>query len=102
MKAFENCEFTEAYIVDNQNRLTGKTKVNDLLGSGKKAENTPYPLAINSSSTISEAIVKASNFVGESIPVIDDDKTLLGVVTEADLFSEYLEIQEAISKIEKD
>jgi len=59
-------------------------------------------LAINSSSTISDAIVKASNFVGESIPVIDDDKTLLGVVTEADLFSEYLEIQEAISKIEKD
>ena len=102
MKAFENCEFTEAYIVDNQNRLTGKTKVNDILGRGKKAENTPYPLAINSSSTISEAIVKASNFVGESIPVIDNDKTLLGVVTEADLFSEYLEIQEAISKIEKD
>ena len=67
-----------------------------------KNKKTSYPLTINSSATISDSIVKASNFVGESIPVTDNDKKLLGVVTEADLFSEYLDIQEAISKIEKD
>ncbi|MAN21300.1 MAG: hypothetical protein CMQ65_04280, partial [Gammaproteobacteria bacterium] len=43
------------------------------------------PLTIDSNSSVSEAIVKASNFVGESIPVVSSDGLLLGVVTEADL-----------------
>jgi CIC family chloride channel protein len=102
MKAFQNSEFTEAYIIDKSDRLIGKIKVNDLLGEKKKVKSNPNPLTINSSSTVSDAIIKASNFVGESIPVIKDDKTLLGVVTEADLFSEYLHVQDAISKIERD
>ena len=37
--------------------------------------------------SVSEAITKASSFVGESIPVVDHENRLLGVVTEADLFS---------------
>ena len=37
--------------------------------------------------SVSEAINKASSFIGESIPVVDDENRLLGVVTEADLFS---------------
>ena len=44
--------------------------------------------------SVSEAINKASSFIGESIPVVDDENRLLGVVTEADLFSEYLSVQE--------
>ena len=51
---------------------------------------------------IPEAIKKATDFVGESIPVIDTSRKLLGVITEADLFSQYLKTQENISKIEKD
>ena len=54
------------------------------------------------SDSISDAIEKASNFVGESIPIIDEDNMLLGVITEADLFSQYLEVQSKISNIEKD
>ena len=52
--------------------------------------------------SVSEAINKASSFIGESIPVVDDENRLLGVVTEADLFSEYLSVQEKITLIEKD
>ena len=57
---------------------------------------------MRSNETVSEGIAKASNFVGESIPVVDDNNKLIGVVTEADLFSEYLQVQQKISLIEKD
>ena len=61
-----------------------------------------HPLIIKETDTISDAIKKASNFVGESIPILKEDNTLLGVITEADLFSQYLEVQSTISNIEKD
>ena len=60
------------------------------------------PLYIEKSSNISDAIIKISNFVGESVPVVDGDRTLKGVVTESDLFIEYLKVQDKISEIEKD
>ena len=60
------------------------------------------PLVINSKLSVSEAIVIASDFVGESIPVVDGSNTLLGVITEADLFSAYLNVQSEITEIEKD
>ena len=53
-------------------------------------------------STISDAIIKVSNFVGESVPVTDELGILRGVVTESDLFLEYLKVQDQISEIEKD
>ena len=40
--------------------------------------------------------------MGESVPVVDGDRTLKGVVTESDLFIEYLKVQDKISEIEKD
>ena len=43
-----------------------------------------------------------SNFVGESVPVTDELGILKGVVTESDLFLEYLKVQDQISEIEKD
>lgn len=98
---FQDSDFTEAYLVENGNKLVGKVKVNDVLKVGSEIKPT-YPLTIRASDTISESIEKASNFVGESIPIIDKDNNLLGVITEADLFSQYLEVQGQISNIEKD
>ena len=40
--------------------------------------------------------------MGESVPVTDNNGILKGVVTESDLFLEYLKVQEQISEIEKD
>ena len=98
---FRDTDFTEAYVVDSHNKLIGKVKVNDVLKAGDEI-NPSYPLTIAASNTISEAIEKASNFVGESIPIIDEHNVLMGVITEADLFSQYLEVQRKISNIEKD
>ena len=59
------------------------------------------PLTLDINESISQAITKASNFVGESIPVLDQSKKLVGVITEADLFLQYLSVQENISNIER-
>ena len=103
IKYFEESDFTEAYIVDLDNTLVGKIKVNEVLKAEKVIPNNlDNILTLNENDTVSEAIKKASNFVGESIPVIDRSNKFLGVITEADLFSQYLMTQESISKIEKD
>ena len=81
----------------------GKTKVNYVLSSkSKNLIQEKNPLYIEKSSNISDAIVKASNFVGESIPITDQVGKLIGVVTESDLFLEYIKVQNQISEIEKD
>ena len=98
---FRETDFTEAYVVNGSNKLIGKVKVNDLLRVGDQIKPS-HPLIIRETDTISDAIEKASNFVGESIPVLDKNDKLLGVITEADLFSQYLEVQSRISNIEKD
>jgi CIC family chloride channel protein len=49
-----------------------------------------------------EAIEVASDFVGETIPVIEQPSgKMIGVVSEADLFSAYLDIQEHVQDVEK-
>ncbi len=49
-----------------------------------------------------EAIEVASDFVGETIPVIEQPSgKMIGVVSESDLFSAYLDIQEHVQDVEK-
>ena len=90
-------------FVNDNGLLLGKTKVNALLQKNNTTliEDTS-PLTLNVNLDVSDAIVKVSNFVGESIPVVDNDGKLLGVLNEADLFLQYLKVQDEISHIEKD
>ena len=100
---FETTDFTEAYFIDDDGKLVGKTKVNSILSDNSTSIiQEDRPLYIEKASNISDAIVKISNFVGESVPVVDRNQILKGVVTEADLFLEYLKVQDKISEIEKD
>ena len=100
---FETTGFTEAYFIDDYGKLVGKTKVNAVLSdSSTNIVQENSPLYIEKESNISDAIIKISNFVGESVPVVDRDQILKGVVTESDLFLEYLKVQDKISEIEKD
>lgn len=100
---FVTTGLTEAYFIDDYGKLVGKTKVNALLSdSSLNIVQENSPLYIEKESNISDAIIKISNFVGESVPVVDRDQILKGVVTESDLFLEYLKVQDKISEIEKD
>ena len=60
------------------------------------------PISIKHDASLLQAIEVASNFVGESLPVINRDTGhLLGVVTEADLFSLYLGLQNRVADLER-
>jgi CIC family chloride channel protein len=61
-----------------------------------------FHLSFTSDQDMLEAIEVASDFVGETIPVIEQPNgKMIGVVNEADLFSAYLDIQEHVQDVEK-
>ena len=47
-------------------------------------------LFLNSSDTVLKSIDKVKDFVGESIPVIDEKGFILGIISESDLFNSLL------------
>mgnify|MGYP001338276005 FL=1 len=47
-------------------------------------------LSLKSSDTILDAIDKVKDFVGESIPIIDEKEYILGIISESDLFNALL------------
>ena len=58
--------------------------------------------SIKLDASIMQAIEVASDFVGESIPVISrSDGKLAGVVTEADIFQAYMSTQVRINDLER-
>ena len=60
------------------------------------------PISIKHDASLQQAIEVASNFVGESIPIVNrDTKAFHGVVTEADLFKLYLTLQSRITDLER-
>ena len=60
------------------------------------------PIILNSNISLLDAIKKLSNFVGESIPIIDkQSKKLIGIISENDVLAAYLEISDEINHIEK-
>jgi CIC family chloride channel protein len=88
----------EAYIVDSANHYIGTISMNQLVAlsmadrpmtptAGEFAK--PEPLILSPDNSIWEAMAKLENFVGESIPVVDN-QVLVGVVFEASIVRAYL------------
>lgn len=89
---------TEAYVCDNEGILLGKVNVLDLHGAGalKEVMDTE-PLTFKGADSLTHAMEKASEFVGESIPVVEDGR-LVAALTEGDLFNKVLFVQAALRK----
>ena len=97
---------TEAYCLSDNGDLEGKINIIDLLDVTKdvvvKDIMDPKPLILRSDQSMLEAIEIASNFVGESIPVLHaKTRQMTGIVTESDLFTAYLKIQSRVQDVEK-
>jgi CIC family chloride channel protein len=86
---------SEAYCIDKKGKFLGKNKtISNFL------EKEPTSIKLDAS--ILQAIEVASDFVGESIPVISRlDGKLAGVVTEADIFQAYMSTQVKINDLER-
>ena len=98
-------EITEAYLVDEKNIYQGKIRLVDLLANTAQKqcyilrENNEVLLTDNDS--VLQGIETCKNFVGESIPVINKERnTLVGIITESDLFTAYLELNRQIRDLE--
>lgn len=86
---------SEGYIINPKGKLLGKVLLPDLIlikNKNKAPNKSLYInfLTINENNNILEAIELIKDFVGESVPIIDNGKNLIGVITESDLFSELL------------
>ena len=103
-------QVSEAYILDEKNTFVGKVLLFKLMAARQVRKTDPAeladlvehnPLVLDKESSVAAAIETASDFVGESIPVVDlETHTLVGVITEADLLQAYLELQNDARAIE--
>jgi CIC family chloride channel protein len=59
------------------------------------------PVLLNHDASVLQAMEVASNFVGETIPVIQQENgRMVGVVSEADIFDAYLATQSRVHDLE--
>ena len=95
---------TEVYLTNDKQEFLGKVLLSSLTKTtsiGAIDEIEEKPLLLFSDSSVLDAIKIASDFVGESIPIIDrTNNRLQGVITESDLLKAYLSIQKETQKIE--
>ena len=59
------------------------------------------PLFLKANMSILETIKTLEKFVGENIPILDNNKKLVGIISENDVLKAYSEITESIRNIEK-
>ena len=105
IKILSKAKTGEGYIIDPKGLLIGKILLPEiLLISDKKLppKKKLYKnfLSLNSKSNVLEAIDKIKNFVGESVPVIEGNQRMLGVITESDLFNELVSAENSRKKEE--
>ena len=98
-------DVTEAYLLDDKDIFIGKIIITDIVKESPDAFVMNYlldnPLSIKSDASLQQCIEVASEFVGETIPIIDrKSNTLMGVVSEADIFQAYLKLQNTVIDLE--
>ena len=106
IKQMTGTKVSEGYIIDKNGEFCGKVSLHALLvvagNTSVRAVLDANPIIIKDDASLQQAIELASGFVGESIPVVDvNTNRMLGVVTEADLFSLYLSLQTKIVDLER-
>ena len=106
IRELAKAEVTEGYLVDGKNKFHGKLRLHELLSQKDGTPALPLadsaPISIKHDASLQQAIEVASDFVGESIPVINRaEGKIVGVVTEADLFKLYLSLQNRVADLER-
>ena len=101
-QALRATKATECYLVDGEGVLRGKLSLSDSIDAASTDRVSQHAsegiITISADASLQDAIEQASHFVGESIPVIDPDTgRLCGVVTEGDLFRQYLALQNQVA-----
>ena len=102
----ENRGHTEAYIVNAEGSLLGKLNIYQAIACqdgnvGEFMDKTPITLYGDES--LNEAMIKVSQFVGESLPVVEKGSNrLIGSIAEGELFQAVIDVQSEARTIERD
>ena len=105
IKVLQKNNTTEGYFVDNNKNYLGKINLINLINSKSKTafllrENEH--IILNPDQSILETIEKLSNFVGESIPIVQkENNKMLGIISENDILDAYIKLSNEIKNIEK-
>ena len=104
LKKFSQNNVTEAYFYDINKIFLGKLKLVKIIGK-KNDKAIKYIekkfIKLDPSNNIFECIKILSNFVGESIPVIEKNNKFVGIISENDILKAYDQISHEIRNIEK-
>ncbi len=98
-------EVTEAYIIDKNKQYRGKIRIIDLLSNSNSKtcfENVQNDeIKLQKTYSILQSIEICKTFIGESIPIINPkNNELVGIISEADLFLAYLNLNKQIRDLE--
>ena len=105
VKKLVKADASEGYCVGEDEKFIGKFSLQGLLAAPQmaplKAHFTAQPVVLNHDASIAQAMEVASNFVGETIPIIHHENgQIIGVVSEADIFGAYLATQARVRDLE--
>ena len=104
LKLFKKFNVTEGYFKDENSYFLGKLKIISLIGKTNELAfkyREKEIIKLQPSNSILECIQILSNFVGESVPVIDSNSKIIGVISENDILKSYDKISKEIKNIEK-
>ncbi len=105
IKLFLKKKETEGYILSDKSIFIGKIRLIDIINKkDQEIENfvQKKPLILDYKLSLLNSIKKLSNFVGESVPIINkSNNKFIGIISENDALSAYLEISNEINNIEK-
>ena len=97
LKSIRSKQMTEAYVADSNGTFLGKLSLLDLEDSDDPVSLVmdKNPVTLHPDNSLTESLEIASNFVGESIPIVNDGN-IRGALTEGDLFAQVLKIQDKL------
>ena len=98
-------EYTEAYLVDEKGIYRGKIRLVDLMTNTAQKQchilRENNEVLLTDVDSVLQGIEACKDFVGESIPVINQEKNeLVGIITESDLFKAYLDLNKQVRDLE--
>ena len=105
IKILQKNNTTEGYFVDDDKNYLGKINLINLINSKSKNAyllKEKKHIILSPNESILETIEKLSNFVGESIPIVDSNNNkMLGIISENDILDAYIKLSNQIKDIEK-
>jgi len=105
-KHMERRQHTEAYVVDEGGILLGKLSIYQAISCGDDAVKTHMdknPTLLYSDDSLEKAMIKVSDFVGESLPIVHRKSTqMTGSIAEGELFQAVIDVQSQARTIERD